>query len=111
MVFKTGLSEVLLSFLKMLHKITKGHRLTMLPKMYAMTNNILSGEAFQVFEQQAWSIGKETKINYKLVIKGLTNNFSPHMALQRQKMYLLRGLFKPCYFRIREFICLVNEMV
>ena len=49
--------------------------------------------------------------NYDLVMQGLTTHFFPPKALQRQKRYLPRGLFKPCDSKILKFICRINETV
>ena len=41
----------------------------------------------------------------------MATHLLPPKVLQRQIRYLLRGLFKPWEYKIRKFICWVNEMV
>ena len=49
--------------------------------------------------------------NYELVMKGFINNFFLSKALQRQKRYLQRGLYNPCYKNIRDFIFRIDKIV
>ena len=51
-IFKTGSIEALLKFLVLLKDILKGKNLKTSPHNYAMTKNILTREALQVFEQK-----------------------------------------------------------
>ena len=44
-------------------------------------------------------------------MKYLITRFFPLKALQRQKIYLQRGLYNPCNTKIRNFICRIDEMV
>ena len=69
------------------------------------------GEALQVFEQKAQERGTETNTYYELEMKDIISHFSPPKALQRQKRYLRRGLYKPCDTKIRYFICCIDKMV
>ena len=68
-----------------------------------MMQNLVMGEALQVFEQKARERVLETNANYELVMKDLISHFSPALALQRQKRYLRRGVYKPCDTKIRYF--------
>ena len=63
------------------------------------------------FEQKTRYRRKETNENYELVMKDMISNFFPSKALQHQKRYLQRGLYKPCDTNIRDFICRIEEMV
>ena len=56
-----------------------------------MMQNLVMGEALQVFEQKARERVLETNANYELVMKDLISHFSPALALQRQKRYLRGG--------------------
>ena len=62
-----------------------------------------------------WSEGlkkeKDKNANYKLVMKDLISHFFPPKALQRQKRYLRRGLYKPCKTKIQDFIYWIDDMV
>ena len=52
-----------------------------------------------------------TKENYKMVMEGLTTFFLSPKALQRQNIYLRRGLFKPRGNKMQGFICCIKDMV
>ena len=44
-------------------------------------------------------------------MKDLISHFFLPKALQRQKRYLIRGIYKPCNTNIRDFICPIGDMV
>ena len=56
-------------------------------------------------------MGTETNENYELVMKDLISYFPPPKALQRQKRYLRRELYKTCDTKIRYFIYRINKMI
>ena len=76
-----------------------------------MTSNFFVGESLWVFDQKTRERGTESNSNYELVIKDLIANFFLPKALQRQKRYLQRGLYKPRDINIRDFIWKIDEMV
>ena len=53
----------------------------------------------------------ETNKNYELDTEDLISHSFPPKALQLQKKYLSRGLYKPCETKIQYFICCIDEMV
>ena len=69
------------------------------------------GEYLQVFEQKDQEWGVETKANYEFWMKDLISHIFPPKALQRQKRYLRRGVYKSCDTNIRYFICHIDKMV
>ena len=76
-----------------------------------MTRNLVIREAIQVSEKKKWDWGTEINSNYELVIKNLIIHFFPPKAIQRQKIYLCKGIYKPCYTNICEFICRIDEIL
>ena len=76
-----------------------------------MTRNIVVGEALWVFEQNNRDRVTETNASYKLVMKYLISHFFPPKALQIQKRYLQRGLYKPRGTKIQEFVSQIDKMV
>ena len=81
------------------------------PYKYRMTWNLFIGEYLQVFEQKTQYQGTYTNTNYELVMKNLITYLFPPKALQRQKRYLRRGLYKSWGTKIREFICKIGGIV
>ena len=79
--------------------------------MYVMDKYLLSVEALGVFEQQAKAKGSETTENYKSVIELVTKKIFSPKALQHQKVYLGKSLYKPQESNIHEFIFWVKDMV
>ena len=65
-----------------------------------MTRNMNIGESLQFFEKKARERGTETNANYELAMKDLIYHFFPPKALQHQKRYLRRGIYKPCDTKI-----------
>ena len=57
-----------------------------------MMQNLVMGEALQVFEQKARERVLETNANYELVMKDLISHFFLTKVLQGQERYLRRGL-------------------
>ena len=49
--------------------------------------------------------------NYEFVMKYLIYHLFPPKALQRQKRYLRRGLYKPCGMNIWYFMFRIDKMV
>ena len=76
-----------------------------------MKHNLMIGESLQVFKQKTWDHGTKTNKNYNLVMKYLIIHFFPPKALQRQKRYQRRGIYKPHGTKIREFIYRIDDMV
>ena len=110
-IFKSGPPEMLLKYLVVLQKILKGQSLTTGPQQYAMARNLLAGEALRVFNQKATANGTETDVHFKSTTQGLVEHFFPPKALQREKRYLCRGLYKPKDCPVRDFVCRVNEIL
>ena len=110
-LFWTGSPDSLLKFATILHKIIRGQDLSTGPQTFGMTQNLVVGEALQVFKQKAQERGTETNANYDLVMKDLISHFYPHKARQSQKRYLRRGVLKTRDTKIRDFICHIDEMV
>ena len=65
------------------------------PKKWVKRNMVV-GEYLQVFEQKDQEWGVETKANYEFWMKDLISHIFPPKALQRQKRYLRREIYKPC---------------
>ena len=76
-----------------------------------MTRNLVIGEALWVLEKNTHERGTETNANYKLVMEDLITDLFPPNALQRQKRYLRRGVYKTHKTKIWEFICRIEKMV
>ena len=110
-LLRTGSPKALLKFATILHNITRGQDLSMGPQKFGMTWNLVVGEALRVFEQKARERGMETNTNYELDTEDLISHSFPPKALQLQKKYLSRGLYKPCETKIQYFICCIDEMV
>ena len=53
----------------------------------------------------------EINNNYELVIQYMISNLFPPKVLQRQKIYLCRGLYKPHGTNIHESIFRINKIV
>ena len=66
----------------------------MVPCKFGMTRNLFIGEAIWVIEINTHERGTETNANYKLVMEDLITDLFPPNALQRQKRYLRRGVYK-----------------
>ena len=60
-VFKMGSPEALIKFYTTLQKIIKSQSLMTGPQMYAMINNLLSGESLCVFKDKAKTNRNDTK--------------------------------------------------
>ena len=75
-----------------------------------MTRNLIMGEANCFLIQKTWDHRIDTNANYKLVIKNAISHFFLPRALQRQKIYLHRVLYKLQKTKIREFICIINNI-
>ena len=95
MIFNTGLDESGLQFLFLLDKILKGKNLNTLNQCYAMTNNIMTVEAIQVFKHKSQAFGNKTMTNYELIMQGLMTHLFPLKALRLQKRYLPWVLLNP----------------
>ena len=67
---------------------------------YATTKNLLSGEAFKIFEHKYHKTGSKTTENCELAIEGLAAHLLHSKLLQRQKRHLFRSLFKSWYSKI-----------
>ena len=76
-----------------------------------MKHNLMIGEYLQVFKQNTWYCGMDNNSNYDLVVKDVISQFFPPKALQRQKRYLPRGLYKTRDINIREFIFAIDEII
>ena len=107
-LFWDGIPESFLKFFTSINKIVQGKDLSKVPQKFRMTRNIVVGESLQLFEQKTWDRVNENKLIYKLVMIYLFNCFFPPEALQRQKRYLLRGLYKPRNTKIWDFVCRVD---
>ena len=83
----------------------------MIQKWMIWKNNLLSGEALQVFEKQEKSNRNETKDNHKLVIDGLTSHCPPPKLLKQQYIYIWRGLFKPQDSNFSRLTCNMEKIV
>ena len=110
-LFRTGIPEALLKFVTLLHKIIQVQDLSKVPQKFGMTSNLLFIEALHVFEQKTPERGTETNANYELFMKDLITHVFLSKALQRQKRYLQRDLYKPRNTTIRDFICRIDKMV
>ena len=87
----------------LINEIIRGQDLSTVPLKFGMTRNLVVGEALRVFEQKTQDRGTETNANYELVMKYLITHFFPPKALQSQKIYQKRGLYKTCDKNIRDF--------
>ena len=103
-LFWTVSPEALLKFVTLLHKIIQGQDLSTGPPKFDITRNLVVGEAVQVFDAEDLREGTETNANYKLFMKDLIYNLFMPKAIQRQKRYLQRGLYKTHDTKIRDFI-------
>ena len=110
-LFQTGIPEALLKFVTLLHKTIQGHYLSTGSQKFGITRKLVVGEALRVFEEKTLVRIIETNADYELVIKYFIARFSPPKALQLQKRYLQRGLYKPCDTKIREFVCHIDNTV
>ena len=87
-ILKDGSPEELLKFKTKLAKIIKGQGLTTGPAQYAMTKNLLAGEALRVFEIEATKAGAETIAHHPVVVNAMIKHFFPSKALIWQKRYM-----------------------
>ena len=69
------------------------------------------GESIQFFEQKTRESVSETNDNYDIVIWYVVTHFFPPKALQRQKIYLRKGLNNYLNTKIRKFTCTIEEIV
>ena len=109
-LFRTGSPDVLLNFITILHKIIRGQDLSTEPQQFGMMQNLVIGESLILFEQKAQERGAETNAIYKLLMKDLISHFFPPKALQRQKRYLRRGMYKPRVTKIRYLISHIDNI-
>ena len=110
-LFWVEIPEALLKFVTLLHKIIWGQDLSTGLQKFGRTSKLVVVEALQDFEQETRERGTETNTNYELSMKDLIYYFFPPKLLQRQNMYLQRGLYKPCDTKIRYFIFRIDKMV
>ena len=110
-LFWVEIPEALLKFVTLLHNIIWGQDLSTGLQKFVRTSKLVVVEALQDFEQETRERGTETNTNYELSMKDLIYYFFPPKSLQRQNMYLQRGLYKPCDTKIRYFIFRIDEMV
>ena len=75
-----------------------------------MNQILVVREAILFLEQKTQDRGTGTNTNYKLAMKDLITHLFPPKALQCQKRYLRRGVYK-YYKKNQNFICRVEEMV
>ena len=87
-ILKDGSPEELLKFKTKLAKIIKGQGLMTGPVQYAMTKNLLSGEALRVFEIEAGKARAETIAHHPVVVNAMIKHFFPSKALIWQKCYM-----------------------
>ena len=103
-LFRTGIPEALLKFMTLLNNINWGQDLSMGPQKFGMTGNLVIVESLRVFENKSRERGMKTNANYKLVMKDLISHLFHSKALQRQKRYLGRALYKHHDTNIRNFV-------
>ena len=58
-LFRTGISEALLKFVTILHKITRGQDLSTGLQKFGMTRNLVVGESLRVFGRKAPERGRK----------------------------------------------------
>ena len=93
-LFWTGSPESILNFVTILNKIIRGQELSTGSQKFVMKRNLVIGEVLRVFDQKVQERGTETKETCELAMKDLDSHFFLPKALQRQKWYLRRGLYK-----------------
>jgi hypothetical protein len=106
--FKEGTPEQWLNFLTKVREVLEGQGLTTGPQKYAMMSTLLKGDALSFFNQKAIEVGNETVVNFKKMIKHMTNHIIPHRAVMYQERYMLGGLRKPENMTTRNVIALLN---
>ena len=74
-ILKNGTPEELLKFKAKLLKIFKGQGFTTCPAQYAMTQNLLLGEALRVFEIKAMKAGAETTAPHLMALNAMIAHF------------------------------------
>ena len=84
-ILKDGSPEELLKFKTKLAKIIKGQGLMTGPAQYAMTRNLLAGEALRVFDMKATRAGAETTAHLPVALNTMIAHFFPSKLLIRQK--------------------------
>ena len=94
-IFKTGTPEMILKFLVVLKKVIKGQSLTTGPQMYAMTRNLLAGEALRVFNQQASQNGTEPENYYKTTTQRLVKYFFRRNCFNVKNATCVAGYISP----------------
>ena len=110
-LFQKGSTEAFLKFVTILNNIIWGQDLSTVPQKFGTKRNLVVREALWIFDQKAWERETETNANYELVMKDRIYHFCPPKALQLQKRYLRRGLYKTCNTKIWDLICRINDMV
>ena len=81
------------------------------PHKFRIISKLILREALRVFEQNNWDRGTETNSKYELLIKYVITHFFPPKAIQRQKRYIQKGLYKPRETKICEFIFRIAEIL
>ena len=110
-LFHIGGPESLIKFIIFLHKIMKGQDLSTGPQIFGMTWNLVVGKALWMFKKKAQERVDDKNANYFFVMKDLVSYFFLPEALQIQKRYLGRAMYKPRNTKIKYIICRINDTV
>ena len=103
--------EDLLKFLIILNKIIKGQYLSKGTQKYGITQNLVIVKSLLLFNQKTQDQGEQINSNHELAIKGIITHFFLPKALQCQKRYLIRGIYKPRDTKIRNFVCTIDKIL
>ena len=95
----------------LIKNIIRGQDLSTGTQKFAMTRNLVIGEAIRVYDQNNRDRGMETNVNYGLLIKDFITHFFPLKEPQSQNIYLLRVLYNTNDTKTIDFIFRIDEMV
>ena len=110
-LFRTGSSEDLIKFVTIFNNNIQGQDLSTGPQKFGMMRNLGIREALQVFENKARERVMKTNTNYELVVKDIISHLFPPKAIQLQKKYLSRGLYKLHDTKIKDFVCKIDKII
>ena len=108
--FRTGTPEEWLLVRKAILEICTGQNLTTGPQRFILARRVLKGDALAAFNDQASEEGNETLATFNTCLRHVTDHVFPARALQTQKRYMRRMMYKPRDVTIRKYAARLAEI-
>ena len=105
-----GTVEEWFIFCRNFKKVITGLNIQGGPAKYAMARRLLHDNVLAVFEDAVAKFGNETLPNFNKCIRYVTHYVLPHNALQVQKRYMRRDIYKTKEMTVRTMVSRINEM-